>query len=190
MGERRRAGTGVQSRRRLADRRVVGLYDRDYMRAPSSTRSEIAATRPWAWILLGAVIALAIVALALPVLHRGVSLPTTPRLAVPLTPATHKPLFVPRTGAIEGSSVVRYGGELSLIVWPSRTPGLVRVLERWGSGPWRTVEVFQAQQRLVRVNLRIDHGGTLQLRITRPDGFTSVGTYHVVGGASNSQTAT
>ena len=109
---------------------------------------------------------------------------------MPSTTAAHDPLFVPRSGLIQGSSVVRYGGELSLIVWSSGTPGSVRVLERWDSGPWRTVEVFEAQQRLVRVTLPIDHDGTLHLRITRPDGFTSVGTYHVVGGVSNSQTAT
>ena len=122
-------------------------------------------TRPWAWILLGVIAALAAIALLIPVVqHR-------------LTPAAP---YRRRITHLRGPKTLAYGTHVTLTGHSGRAPGEITVLGRWNNGPWHFLAIGNAGGRRYRLGIAIDHHGRLDLRVVQPNGDVSWGSYRIV----------
>jgi len=180
-----------------ADQGAVGLDDRGYMRdvpiyrqlsgrarsgnaASPEPRREIVRTRPWAWVLLGVIATLGVIALVTPVVRHGRSFPRLTSASAPVRLAAPPPSPLPvHVDSIRGPKTIWFGGRL-ILTGTSSAPGDVTVLGRWNHGPWELLAVGRAEDRRYHFVVEIERHGTLELRIVRPDGTMSQGGYRVV----------
>jgi hypothetical protein len=112
-------------------------------------------------------------------LHRG----NVPAVRSTITPAALLPVVPPGTkppdGVIRGARFLAYGETLRMSGYSVALPGTVRLLGRWNSQPWKTFGVADADGRPYHFAFRLNHRGTLRLRVIQPDGSASVGVYRV-----------
>lgn len=153
------------------------MTSRDYLsrprpvRAPRPAWTRTAASRPWAWMLLGVIATLAVIA-EWPRQHAS-GLPPAIPIQAPAQQAA-KP-----EGLISGVRVLQYGSTVTVTGTSEPVAGYVRVLGSWNSGAWQTFAVSAANGASYRVEIPLNETGTLRLRVVQPDGSASVGTYQV-----------
>lgn len=144
-------------------------------------------TRPWAWIALGVIIGLYLIARQLPVRHpapfgtpvlNGNNFaPTVVLPAISRVPSPHSyPMQSPRT--VEAGSTMTATGTLD-----PNVSGVVTVEGRWPGTPWYRLASTNSTNGGYRVVYQLSRPGVVQIRIALPDGNYATSTITVLAAA-------
>jgi hypothetical protein len=164
------------------------VTERDYMRdvpeyrrlAGEAPGGAAAKTRPWAWLALGAIGVLAVVALVAP------RLPLRQAAPVPIALPGLLPVGPVASGAVRshpmaGPTTVRVGSIMTATGTVSTgVSGLVVVEAQWGRGSWSRLATVETENGAYRVRYGLFRDGVVHIRILLPNGEDAVSTITVV----------